>query len=200
MIIKPKHFAYLVNQHGKVASLKDNFEQWKWAYEKSLEAIFESFKGCIPNPVSSVLDIGSGLGGIDVLLNNFLAQNLRVYLLDGDNKNPEVEWSYQPHNCMTTAFDFLHANGVKNVTGIEPAQFGQCQEKFDLVVSFAAYGFHIHPGNYLEDLKKVIHDKTVLIFDVRKSKPEWLRLFIEAFGVPKTLERAEKYVRLAFRA
>jgi hypothetical protein len=35
---------------------------------------------------------------------------------------------------------------------------------------------------------------------VRRSKKDWLRLLVEAFGTPKVIHQAEKFVRCAFRA
>lgn len=201
MIVEKKHFTYLVNQHGRVAHERGDFAVWREAYESSLQAIMENIRPVLPRDCGSLLDIGSGLGGIDVALSNHYRNQAHVCLLDGDETSPEVKWSFEPHNSMTVAFDFLHKNGVTNLSSLGPGNLDKWRgEPFDLVVSFAAYGFHIHPGNYLSDLQKVIHDETVIILDVRKRKEDWLRTFLETFGEPKVLERAEKYVRLAFRA
>lgn len=201
MIIEKKHFAYLVNQRGEVAHERGDFAVWQQAYQRSLEAIFQNIRPVLPAGCGSVLDIGSGLGGIDILLSRHLGSSTHFCLLDGDNNDPEVKWSFQPHNSMSVAFDFLHKNGVTNVSSVEPGRLDTREKgEFDLVVSFAAYGFHIHPGNYLEDLKKVTHSGTVIILEVRRSKEDWLRAFMEAFGAPKVLERLQKCVRVAFRA
>jgi SAM-dependent methyltransferase len=200
MIIEPKHFAYLVNQHGRVAHEREDFGRWKLAYEASLQAIYDNIAPVLPARCGSVLDIGSGLGGIDIHLHRHYGCDTRIVLLDGNNEEPEVAWSYAPHNSHAVAYDFLHKNGVANVGGIVPGDLGSWSgEPFDLVVSFAAYGFHIHPGIYIEELQKVVDDDTVLILEVRRTKAEWLELFGAAFGVPKVLEKAEKYARLAFR-
>lgn len=201
MIIEQKHYRYLVHQRGEGSSERDNFAQWQAAYERSLEAIFENIRPVLPRDCGSVLDIGSGLGGIDIHLSRHLGSSTHFCLLDGDNNDPEVKWSFEPHNSMSIAFDFLHKNGVSNVSSVEPGRLDSREKgEFDLVVSFAAYGFHIHPGNYLDDLKKVTHSGTVIILEVRRSKEDWLRAFMEAFGAPKVLERQQKYVRVAFRA
>lgn len=200
MIIDKKHFAYLVNQHGRVAHERDDFDRWKAAYEQSLQAIYESIAPVLPARCGSVLDIGSGLGGIDIHLHRHYGGDAAFVLLDGDNGDPQVAWSYAPHNSFTVGYDFLHKNGVLNVSSILPGYLGEWSgPPFDLVVSFAAYGFHIHPGLYLDHLQKVIHEDTVIILDVRRTKSDWLELFGSAFGVPRVLEKAEKYARLAFR-
>lgn len=199
MIIEKKHFIYLVNQHGRVAHERGNFATWKQAYEASIEAIYANICSALPRECKNILDIGSGLGGIDVhLAHHYGCSDTRVCLLDGTDDGPEVQWSHKTHNDMSVAFDFLQKNGVKHISSVLPHLFGEVSQKFDLVVSFAAYGFHIHPGNYLEDLKKVVRNDTVIILEIRRTKEDWLRMFVEAFGTPVVLEREKKYVRVAF--
>lgn len=201
MIIEKKHFEYLVNQHGRIASAREDFAKWRAAYDASLSGIDASVADSLPKNCGSILDIGSGLGGIDVLLARRYDSAPHVALLDGIETGPEVLWSFVPHNSMTVARDFLAKNGVNDVSCIAHNALDDWKgEPFDLVVSFAAWAFHFDPGELIPDLKKHIHDGTVIICDVRKSKPEWLRKLVEAFGQPKVLERAEKYVRVSFRA
>lgn len=201
MIIEKKHFAYLVNQRGEVAHERADFDRWRAAYEASIQHIYEDIRPFLPRECGSLADIGSGLGGIDIALSAHYEDRPHVCLVDGDNGSPEVTWSFEPHNSMAVAFDFLHKNGVTDVSSLSPGNLDKWKgEPFDLVVSFAAWGFHIHPGNYLGDLMKVIHPQTVVILEVRRTKEEWLRLFVEALGVPKVISKADKLVRLAFRA
>jgi hypothetical protein len=201
MIIEKKHFEYLVNQHGRVSDARHDFDAWKKAYEASICSIWDSIVPYLPRSARNTLDIGSGLGGIDILLHRLYGPETCVCLLDGDETPPEVEWSFKPHNSMSVAFDFLYKNGVSNTNAITPGNLGKwAGPKFDLVVSFAAWCFHIHPGDYLDDLKTVIHDKTVIILEVRRTKADWLRALLEAFGEPKVIDKAEKYVRVAFNA
>jgi SAM-dependent methyltransferase len=200
MIIEKKHFAYLVNQHGRVAHERGDFDRWKVAYEQSLQSIYDNIAPVLPARCGSILDVGSGLGGIDIHLHRHYGGGTRVVLLDGDNGDPNVVWSYAPHNSLSVGYDFLHKNGVTDVSGILPGYLHEWGgPPFDLVVSFAAYGFHIYPDLYLDHLRKVIHDDTVIILEVRRAKTDWLKVLGGAFGVPRVLEKAEKYARLAFR-
>jgi len=195
MLIEPKHFEYLVIQHGKVSDHRHDFAAWKAAYEASLADVFASVLPVLPTQCRSVLDIGSGLGGIDILVAKHYSPQPKIVLLDGVDDEPIVKQSFKTFSNAAVADDFLRKNGVDQV-----GLFDGGERPFDLIHSYFAYGFHIHPGNYLKDILKVRHDKTVFIFDVRRSKREWLREFIEALGQPKVLHQAEKYVRLAFNA
>lgn len=197
MIIEPKHFEYLVIQHGNVAHEQKNFVKWKAAYEASLQTLYEQIKSSLPKTCCNLLDIGSGLGGIDILLRQHYGDSLEtMWLLDGLNDPPEVKSSFKTFNNAKVTLDFQAKNGVTNarvITDTKPVGV------VDLVVSFSAYGFHIHPGDYLQDIKEVIHKDTVILLDVRRTKRVWLELFVGEFGVPKVLHQAEKYVRLGFR-
>lgn len=201
MIIEPSHFKYLVTQRGEVADQKDDFTNWKAAYEASLNAIMAELVPVLPDPCNGVLDIGSGLGGVDALLAAHYGSSLRVRLLDGEEDPPEVRMSCIPHNSMAVAKDFLTKNGVKDFGYYTPGAAHKLRQEspFDLVVSFVAYGFHFRPDEYLTDLQAVVHDKTKLIFDVRRTKTEWLRDLVKAFGKPKVLSGTAKSVRVAFR-
>jgi hypothetical protein len=194
MIIEPHHFEYLVIQHGSVSDARHDFAKWQAAYEASLAGIFAAIAPVLPAACSSVLDIGSGLGGIDVLVARHYSHQPRVVLLDGIDDEPVVKNSFNTFSNARVALDFQNKNGPHKVSVVHAVP----DFKFDLIHSYFAYGFHIHPGNYLADVKRACHDKTVMIFDVRRQKREWLREFVEAFGAPKVLHTAEKYVRLAF--
>lgn len=195
MVIEPKHFEYLVIQHGKVSDHRHDFAAWKAAYEASLADVFASVLPALPCECRSVLDIGSGLGGIDILVAKHYSPQPKITLLDGIDDEPVVKQSFRTFSNARVAVDFHQKNGSQVTTVHAVPDF-----KYDLIHSYFAYGFHIHPGDYLKDILKARHEKTVCIFDVRRSKREWLREFIEALGQPKVLHQAEKYVRLAFNA
>lgn len=197
MIIEPKHYEYLSIQHGKVGDERGNSENWKRAYRASLDDVLNTIRPVLPTSCTHVLDIGSGLGGIDVLVAHHYDPQPRVCLVDGVDDPPVVKNSYTTFNNAEVAVDFQKKNGVKQAICVRHIPHDQ---KFDLIHSYYAYGFHVHPGNYLDDVKKAMHEKTVCIFDVRRTKREWLRAFVEALGVPKTLAQTEKHVRLAFNA
>lgn len=197
MIIEKKHFEYLVVQRGEVSDQRHDFKKWKAAYERSLMEIFSTIHPVLPVHCRSVLDIGGGLGGIDLHLVTHYGAGFRVCVLDGLDCPPEVESHCKPFSNAEVTRDFHRKNGNQNIEVVFPAP--KPPRKFDLIVSFAAYCFHILPGDYLDVVKESMHEQTVLIFDVRRSRRDWLETLIREFGKPIVLKQAEKYVRLAFR-
>jgi SAM-dependent methyltransferase len=194
VIIEPEHFRYLVIQRGEVSDHRHDFAAWKVAYEQSLVRIFMSIKPALPERCSSVLDVGSGLGGIDVLLARHFGQ-LDVCLLDGIDCEAEVHKHREPFSNAAVAMDFQRKNGNHSVECCFPTP---PDRKFDLIVSFAAWCFHIAPEAYIESVKAAMHADTVLILDVRK-RSDWYEALTAAFVSPTILEQGEKYLRVAFR-
>lgn len=197
MIIEPRHFEYLVVQRGEVSDQRHDFKQWKAAYERSLMEIFSSIHPVLPDRCTSVLDIGGGLGGIDLHLVTHYGGGTRICVLDGLDCPPKVAWHNQPFNHAGVTKDFHRKNGNDNIEVVFPAP--SPPRKFDLIISFAAYCFHIMPSDYLDVVKSSMHEKTILIFDVRKQRRDWLELLLREFGRPIVLKQSEKYVRVAFR-
>jgi trans-aconitate methyltransferase len=198
MIVKPDHFRYLYVQRGEVSdAYKQGFDAWKLAYERSLASIEESIAPALPRSCAEILDVGGGMGGIGVLLSRrYPTAGYRI--LDGVSDEPEVRSHCKTFSNAVVASDFLSANGVRDFGFYEP--FDGFDRKFDLVVSFAAWGFHILPGDYLDRVKSALAPRATVILDVRKHRPDWLSEFAAAFGRPShVLERGKKHVRIAWQ-
>jgi SAM-dependent methyltransferase len=198
MIIEKDHFKYLLIQRGEVSDAhKKGFDAWRDAYLESLDAIMASIASALPDECASVLDVGSGLGGIDVLLAHRYP-DLHVHTLDGLDDPPVVSSHSKPFNDARVTRDFLRKNGVLRHTHFPPhtQDFGT---KFDLVVSFAAWGFHILPGDYLPQVKASLNKNATVVLDVRHTRRDWLEEFVRAFGRPEVLDRGKKHVRLAWK-
>ncbi|NJN00172.1 MAG: hypothetical protein HC793_00340 [Aquincola sp.] len=194
MIIEPKHFDYLVIQRGEVSDHRHDFNEWKNAYEKSLEEILASIEGHLPDRCTHLLDIGGGMGGIDVLLHRHFGGKTEVHILDGLEDPPEVKSHANTFSNAEVASDFLRVNGVRSIGYHWPRPLPHL--KFDLIVSFAAYCFHIPPTTYFDVLTQMSKPGTVFIFDVRASNTLWLEQLVVLLGKPVVLERGKKHVRL----
>jgi cyclopropane fatty-acyl-phospholipid synthase-like methyltransferase len=199
MIIKPAHFKYLYIQRGEVSdAFKQGFDHWQSAYEESLKAIAENIEPALPADCRHVLDVGGGMGGIGILLGQRY-ERVRYSVLDGTDDPAEVRSHHFTFNNASVAKDFLNANGMIHCQWY-PTSTTEFSHKFDLVVSFAAWGFHIIPGDYLELVESALAPGATIILDVRKSRPDYLRTLLEAFGEPQhVLQRGKKHVRLAWR-
>lgn len=194
--IEPQHFGYLVIQRGEVSDARHNFENWKAAYAASLGKIYENIAPHLPAGAARVLDIGGGCGGINVLLHRHYGRKLAVDILDGLNDPPEVMSHVKTFNSEVVALDFLAKNGVPhaNVYWPRPPK----DRKYDLIISFAAYCFHVPPTTYFDVLRENANPGATFIFDVRNTNALWLDQLAKELGTPQLLERGKKHVRLAW--
>jgi len=200
VIISPAHFKYLYVQRGEVADVyqKQGFEAWKAAYEASLARIMRSITGYLPAECGALLDVGSGLGGIDVLLSRRYEHKVLVCTIDGADSPPVVNVHRLPFNNQLIQADFLHANGVQRQHHYSP-DFDQFEEKFDLLVSFASWCFHYPPEEYLDRIRVALNPGATVILDVRTSAVPWHDTLRKAFGDYTVLCTTNKLMRLAWK-
>lgn len=204
MHIEKQHFEYLYIQRGEVSDAytgADSFETWKKEYELSLRRIFDSICEVLPAQCARIVDVGSGLGGIDVLLaqhyEKLSGQQPVVCLVDGVDDPPKVDWHFKTFSNQVPALDFQKKNGVKFPCYFSPLNW-PTEGKADLIISFAAYCFHIPVQDYIEDVKRCVRSGSVVILEVRKNRRDWLEVLVRAFGKPIVLFQSEKAVRCAF--
>lgn len=196
MIIEPTHFEYLSIQRGEVSDARHDFEKWKLAYLGSLREIAESIWPMLPEKCERVLDMGSGLGGIDLLLSKRF-KTATFDLLDGTDYKPHVYNHNIPFSNEAVALDFHKKNGNERVECVWPRiPEGRT---YDLILSFAAYCFHIHPINYFDQLRRAARPDTRIIFEVRRERRDWLAQLVKEFGKPVVMAKREKFVRVGFR-
>ena len=197
MIVRPDHFRYLYVQRGEVSdAYQYGFEKWKRAYEASLEAAVASMDRALPQDCRSILDVGGGLGGLGVLLGRRYP-SAGYWVLDGASDEPEVRKHRETFSNAVVAADFLRANGLTEFGFYEPCD--GFDRKFDLVVSTAAWCFHIEPYVYLNRVMAALAPKATVILDVRKSREDWIDDLCATLGDPINLETGKKHVRLAWQ-
>lgn len=197
MIVSPEHFRYLYVQRGEVAhAYEKGFDSWKAAYEASLDAIYDSIVPALPADASEILDVGGGLGGIGVLLcRRYPSACYRV--LDGRSDDPKVLRHARTFNNAAVSADFLRANGVGDFGFYDLRD--EFDRRFDLVVSFAAWCFHIPPSEYLDRVRNALAPNATVILDVRRDHTDWQEDLVAAFGQPKILDEGRKHVRYAWK-
>jgi SAM-dependent methyltransferase len=196
--VSRQEFAYLKTQRGDLDHLSGDYPRWLAAYREKLEETYVMIEPHLPARCDLLLDIGSGLGGIDVLLCKHYAEKLgkipRVHLLDGDG-SPQMQQHSLPFSNMSLAVNFLQRHGVREVSFSTPEKFQEVGI-FDLVVSFAAWGFHIPVSDYLGYVLDHSHKDTVMIVDARR--PKAVTGFREYFLV-RTIQCGKKYDRLVMK-
>lgn len=151
-------------------------------YFQDLVRIVDIMKPYLPAKCKNVLDIGCGLGGLDVLIfREYTTKNnpIELWLLDRDDDSPVYERHYTgfrqeaaAYNSLMITRKFMLANGVPsnciNLVNIAEDKFPSNQD-FDLVISYLAWGFHFPVEAYLDSVKHSLRKGGVLFIDIRKD-------------------------------
>lgn len=199
--VDDSHFAYLKLQRGRIASLADDRAAWQAAYDNSLDDDLAGMAPYLPEHCRALLDIGSGLGGIDAMLNRRYGGAVHVRLLDGTDDAPIVSLHDTTYNSMAVAADFLSKNGVRYLTCYSAHNASAARPDgttYDLIVSLQSWCFHYAPDLYLPFVKPRCHAGTVLIVDVRSGKPLWRETMRAAFKEVACVSTRRKFNRLVF--
>jgi SAM-dependent methyltransferase len=198
LIIEPRHLAYLVLQQGRLYDLRNDLPHWEQQYHAGLLAAYRSMVPALPAECRTILDIGSGLGGIDVLLSRHYDGQAFVNLVDGRDDPPAVRGYAETFNDMEVALDFQERNGVERIGFCTPSALFT-PRPMDLIISQASWCFHYPPEYYLSWVKACCHPGTVLILDVRKDYIWWNKTLAEAFEPVADLHTEHKFIRRAYR-
>ena len=195
--ISDEAFRYLAIQRGDINELSDDREQWERAYQASLLRTFASVQPFLPERAPRILDIGSGLGGIDVLLNRHYGGSVEVCPLDGRDDPALVVEHARTFNSEKATRSFLNSNGVTRVNYFA-ANALPPPKPFNLIVSFASWCFHYPPVAYLRFAQECLRPGGRLIVDMRRERPEWRKQLEARFHFVACAERGKKFDRLVY--
>jgi SAM-dependent methyltransferase len=197
LTVEEEHFKYLVLQRGDIEHLSSDFDRWLVAYNRRLAETYRSIRPFLPPDCHKVLDIGSGLGGINALINDHYGGGMDICLLDGVRDPPVMLAHRRTFNHMEVARDFLWKNGVYVFSYYSP-QLGY-PRPFDLITSYRSWCFHYPPSVYLDFVVSCCHPDTILIVDLRRKMPEWYEALCKPFRVVGAVHASDKCDRIAFQ-
>jgi SAM-dependent methyltransferase len=218
LIIDDSHFAYLRLQKGKLDPIAHDRQQWEARYAADLLATFNEIEPFLPRACWGMLDIGSGLGGIDILIARHYCRSLDVttvespnaqvqfdsrdqpfvFLLDGVDDPPEMKLHRETFSNMKVARDFLIRNGIRaDRFGYYAPSAKTLAKAPDLVMSFGSWCFHYEPAVYLPLLATGLHADSVVIADVRRERAGWeIQLHDAGLDPVAIIRESEKFRRV----
>ena len=133
---------------------------------------FKKILPFLPKKSNNILDIGSGLGIVDIYIDSFYRNNPNFTLIDKTRVEKKVSYGFdakgQFYNNFQLTLDFLNNNGLdsKRVNLIDADLKGTINNDFDLVISLLSMGYHYPINQYLDMLKKNTNKNTIFIFDI----------------------------------
>jgi len=122
------------------------------------------------------LSIGSGVGGLEAIMNNSL-YNKTYYFIERNYISKKVKYGWggkvndEAYNSLNEQKKFLQTNGMKD-SQINIFDFDQDNLpiiKFDVVISLLSLDYHYDFGIYMDYLKKISKPNTKIIFDTIRA-------------------------------
>lgn len=170
-------------------------------YSAELLTTYEGFAQYLPTKKApNVLDIGAGMGGIDVFISRHYDGKAKLMLLDKSGKSEQINAGFHAdsaafaHYCdFSAAVDLLVENGVKNFDFYDVKDGFHVDKKFDVVISLLSWGFHYPISTYAPKVAK----GGVIIADVRKGTDG--EELLAAMGSVVVVHDAQKYRRVVVR-
>ena len=148
------------------------FQNFEKITEELFYKEFKTFKNYLPNSPENIMDIGCGLGIINIYLNEFFEKKPVFFLLDKNRVDRKIKYgfssNYESYNDLNETKNILLNNNIDtnriNLFDVEK-QF-LITKKMDLVISLKSMGYHYPINTYIELLRNCCTKNTVFIFDI----------------------------------
>ena len=172
-------------------------------YYKSLQNDYNDIRAFL-GEYKSVLDIGCGMAGIDLMLDR---PDATFYLFDKTQVEKRIYYGYNKKGCFYNSLDeaksFLKDNGMTgDIYLIDIANGGQLDNliNIDLVISLISWGFHYPIYTYIHKIDKILSQDGTIIVDLRKEKAaESIQEFEKLNYGHTTIRKYQKYFRTIFQ-
>ena len=145
--------------------------------EKRTEELFrreiEAIKDYLPKNVENIMDIGCGLGIINIYLNQIYNNQPNFFLLDKNRIDKEIKYGfsseYESYNDLNQTKNLLLNNNINSLHTIDVEKDIKIENKIDLVISLKSMGYHYPIDQYLKLFSTCCDDNTYFIFDVSEG-------------------------------
>ena len=135
-----------------------------------------TFKKYLPYEANNIMDIGCGLGIIDIFLNKVFNNNPNFYLLDKNRVDKKIKYgfslNYESYNDLNETKNILLDNGInkERIHLFNVDENIEIKNKIDLVISLKSMGYHYPINTYVELFRKCCTKDTVFIYDISDNQ------------------------------
>ena len=132
----------------------------------------ETFKAFLPVSAENIMDIGCGLGIINIYLNKFFKKKTNFFLLDKNRIDKKINYgfssNYESYNDLNETKNILLENDVDSgcIYLFDVEKKFQINKKMDLVISLKSMGYHYPINTYIELFRNCCTKDTVFIYDI----------------------------------
>jgi len=178
-------------------------------YLDNIESEYNELKPYLPDTVSSILDIGCGMAGIDLYLwDHYRHDRPDVFLFDKSEVSDDLYYYFrkQPafYNSLRTAKKNLTNSGIPedSVHTVEATTENlRGLGSIDFCFSLLSWGFHYPVNTYLDEVLEVMDPGGKVILDLRKEtgdvskETDGFKACQRAFNTVEVIKDARKYKR-----
>lgn len=146
------------------------------AFNRDMALEYAEILPYLPAHARTILDVGCGVGGIDVLLHRHYGR-AKLYLVDRTQTNDTVYYAFREHSAFYNSLEVTRGLLVRNripeadlhfrEVGDEPRL--NVPEAIDLVISLISWGFHYPVSTYIHQVHALLRPGSRVILDVRKG-------------------------------
>lgn len=154
---------------------KDILKVTKDLFQKEIDTI----KNFLPNEVENIMDVGCGLGIINIFLDKIYSNEVNFYLLDKNRIDNKIKYGfssdYESYNDLNETKKILLDNAIKSnrINIYDVDQNIEIRTKIDLVISLKSMGYHYPFENYAQLFKSCCNKDTTFIFDMATNQYQY---------------------------
>ena len=147
--------------------------------EKRTEELFqkeiELIKKYLPKKAENIMDIGCGLGIINIFLNKIYNNQPNFFLLDKNRIDKVIKYGfssdYESYNDLKETRNLLINNDIRpsSINTFDVEKDFKIDAKIDLVISLKSMGYHYPIDQYLILFQTCCDENTSFIFDVSEG-------------------------------
>ena len=142
-------------------------------YYEIMQNEFNLIKEFISEKDFFFLSIGSGVGGLELIINNNF-KNKKFYFIEKNYVSKKVIYNWdsknlEAYNNLELQKNFLKENGIKEINIFDCDNDKLPNVKFDVIISLFSLDYHYDFYIYKDYLKKVCKDNTKIIFDTIRA-------------------------------
>lgn len=141
-------------------------------FQKEIDTI----KNFLPKKVKNIMDVGCGLGIVNIFLDKIYKKKANFYLLDKNRIDNKIKYGfssdYESYNDLNETKQMLLDNGLEsnriNIRDVD--QNIIIDKKIDLVISLKSMGYHYPFENYMQLFNISCNNETIFIFDIAANQ------------------------------
>ena len=147
--------------------------------EKRTEELFqkeiELIKKYLPKKAENIMDIGCGLGIINIFLDKIYNNQPNFFLLDKNRIDKVIKYGfssdYESYNDLKETRNLLINNDINpsSINTFDVEKDFKIDAKIDLVISLKSMGYHYPIDQYLRLFQTCCDENTSFIFDVSEG-------------------------------